>query len=281
MLQTVRSGELDIATTDWRGDGPALLLVHATGFCAALWNEIARPLTTSHRVIGYDQRGHGNSSKPRVQELYAWERYADDCLAVLDSFGLDRLDAVGHSSGATTLVLAAKHAPERFRRLVLIEPITFPPEFSDAGSSGEAADNPLAQGAKRRRLVFDSADEMRERLGSKPPFCTWDPKVLDDYVTFGSFDRADGCRELLCPGEIEAWMYMGSSGNDSYDILRTLSTKTLVLCGEDRSPLPVDYWRHIADRIPECQFEALEGLGHFAPMEAPDRVRHCIEAFLA
>lgn len=275
---TAASADLQIATVHWRGNGPPLLLAHATGFCAAIWNRLATPLSARHDVFAYDQRGHGDSSKPVTAEAYAWEEYAGDCLAVLDALGLDRVDAAGHSSGAATLALAAARAPERFGRLVLIEPIIFPPLPPPLDP---AASNPLAEGARRRRMVFDSAEDMCRRLGAKPPMDGWDREVLADYVTYGSFDRDDGRRELKCPGEIEAFMYEHSVHHRGYDALCELESETLVLAGDGPdSPMPPSYWQQLSERIPKGSFDVLTGLGHFAPMQDPDRVQRAIAGFV-
>ena len=42
---------------DWAGDGPPLILIHATGFLAALWRPIAERLSGRFRVVAFDQRG--------------------------------------------------------------------------------------------------------------------------------------------------------------------------------------------------------------------------------
>ena len=54
-----------IATYDLGGDGPDLLLVHATGFCAGVWGPVAA-LLDDFRVTALDVRGHGRSAAPDV-----------------------------------------------------------------------------------------------------------------------------------------------------------------------------------------------------------------------
>lgn len=275
---TATSSGIDIATTTWGGQGPPVLLVHATGFCAGIWGCIAEGLTAHHRVLAYDQRGHGDSAKPDDPDAYEWERYADDCLAVIEALDLGPISAAGHSSGAATLVLAATRAPELFDRLVLVEPIIFPPVPPGTDTSSS---NLLAEGARRRRMVFDSRDEMRERFAAKPPMADWDPRVLDDYVAHGSFVRADGKVELKCPGKIESWMYEGGAHHRGYEALCEVGAETLLLGSDSAdSPMPIEYWRHLSERLPHGHFEALEGLGHFAPMQDPDRLCGRIARFI-
>ena len=70
----VESDGVAIHYLDWGGDGPPLLLIHATGFLGALWRPIAERLTGRFRVVAFDQRGHGESGKPA--DGYTFEAFA-------------------------------------------------------------------------------------------------------------------------------------------------------------------------------------------------------------
>ena len=50
---------------EWGDDaaGPPLLMLHATGLCAAPWQPIARRLAARYRVLAFDQRGHGDTDR--------------------------------------------------------------------------------------------------------------------------------------------------------------------------------------------------------------------------
>jgi pimeloyl-ACP methyl ester carboxylesterase len=71
------------------------------------------------RVIGLDQRGHGESAKPHEPEAYAREKLAGDVLALMDHLGLERADLFGYSMGTRTAMQAALMAPERVSHLIL------------------------------------------------------------------------------------------------------------------------------------------------------------------
>lgn len=278
------NGDVRLAVHDWGGDGSPLLWVHATGFCARIWDRVVACVDGRHS-FGYDQRGHGDSDKPPNPDAYAWERYAEDCLAVLDDLGVDRCDGVGHSSGGATLVLAAAAAPERFGRLVLMEPIIFPPAPADSGQQ-----NPLAEGARRRRMDFDSREDLVERLGSKPPMSTWDPAVLGDYATYAAYEvngeGEGGPVRLKCPGTIEAEMYAHGPLHRGWDVLPEVRSETLLLHGSGGGvtsapgEIPSEYWPLLADRMPKVELRPLPGSGHFAPMQDPTGFAAIVRDFL-
>jgi proline iminopeptidase len=288
-VDEVRSDGCTIAVVEFGGpdaqldDAPAaparppLLLVHPTGLCAGTWTELAASFTRHRRVVGFDLRGHGASSKPPDPAAYAWEHFATDCLAVLDRLDCGPVDAIGHSCGAATLVLAASRAPDPFGRLVLVEPIVPPPVPPETAASGT---NPMAEGARRRRMEFASRGEMHARLAAKAPMATWRPAVLDAYVDHCSTATSEGTRVLCCPGEIEAAVYEHSTGHRGWDALCELTTPTLVACGGDGVPLPVRYWEAVTARIPDAHLDVLDGLGHFAPQQDPDAVAASARRFL-
>ncbi|MEO7665455.1 MAG: alpha/beta hydrolase, partial [Dehalococcoidia bacterium] len=86
----------------WGDGSQPILLSHATGFFAALWQPIAEQLADAgYTVYAYDARGHGDSGKPEaIWENYDWHRFAEDLQALLDHLGFRDIPLVGHSMGA-------------------------------------------------------------------------------------------------------------------------------------------------------------------------------------
>ena len=79
---------VELEVHDLGGDGPDLLLVHATGFHGRVWEPLAAHLDGFHRW-SVDMRAHGDSTAPDDRPL-EWDGFADDVLAVVDALGLDR-----------------------------------------------------------------------------------------------------------------------------------------------------------------------------------------------
>lgn len=81
-------------------------------------------IRSTHRVLRYDARGHGDSgSTPDPHDL-SWSELALDQLALADQLGIDTYVAGGASMGCATALHAAVTAPERIRGLVLVIPPT-------------------------------------------------------------------------------------------------------------------------------------------------------------
>ena len=56
-----------IAVHDLGGEGDALLVCHATGFCGRVYEPFARTLGSQHHVHAVDLRGHSDSPLARRQ----------------------------------------------------------------------------------------------------------------------------------------------------------------------------------------------------------------------
>ncbi len=126
MSQTIarkfNSGSLELAYID-EGDGEPIVLVH--GFASTKEVNWVHPgwVTTltraGRRVIAFDNRGHGASTKLYDPALYHTALMADDIRALLDHLGLARADVMGYSMGArNTAFLALAHG-DRVRSAIL------------------------------------------------------------------------------------------------------------------------------------------------------------------
>ncbi len=86
-----------------------------------------------HRVVSYDARGHGQSGAAPSPDAYGYDELADDLLAVLDAFGVERAVLAGASMGSHTLLRVALRAPERVAGVVVVTPAFDPDAVSDYG----------------------------------------------------------------------------------------------------------------------------------------------------
>ena len=267
-----------LAVTDHapgRTDRRAMVLAHATGFCRAVWDPVVEAFRERFRVVVYDQRGHGDSDKP--DGAYEWRTFVSDLAALIRAMDLRGVIGVGHSMGGASVAGVAADFPSLVGTAVLIDPVLVPrldPESRRESSSL------LAAGARRRRMVWESHDQMFETYARRPAFAAWRSDVLRAYVERGSFVRDDGRVELLCPGEIEARVFDAASRSASLDYVSRIEQPTLLVAGGSSPTLPVDLARQAASMLRRGRLETLPGVGHFVPMEAPERVVESMRGFL-
>jgi pimeloyl-ACP methyl ester carboxylesterase len=102
------------------GDGPAVLLLHGLGEDLDVWWERrwVDALATRCRVIAFDARGHGRSSRPHDAACYGDAQRIGDAIAVLDAARIERAVVVGYSMGGWTAMSLAGAAPDRVRAVV-------------------------------------------------------------------------------------------------------------------------------------------------------------------
>lgn len=253
------------------GSKPALLLSHATGFCAMVWRVVAESLVDRYDVYAFDRRGHGRSSKPEPASSspsgYSLDFYAADTMAALDELKLREVYAVGHSGGATELLIAAARRPDAIRRVVAIEPIVAPPAEEAANST-----NVMAERAGRRRDRFASRETVVEAFGQRPPFDSWRPQAFDDYVDYGFAPHAEGGLALCCPPHVEAAQFASGGEFPVQTVLDKVSVPVLVLSGETSGPQFEMMATLAAQGVADGRRETVAGTSHFVPMEQPEAV---------
>lgn len=274
-MRIASTDSVELEVHDLGGDGPALLLCHATGFHGRVWEPLAAQLDGYHRW-SIDLRAHGDSTAPTDRPL-EWYGFADDILSAVDALGLDRPFAVGHSKGAASLLLAEQARPGTFRALYLFEPVVVPTEHVGEPS----LDNPLSQGALRRRSSFASLDEAYDNYASKPPFSTLHPEVLRLYVDHGFTDADDGGVALKCDPADEAQVYAHGLAHHAFASLDAVRCPVTIAVGVEDT-VPAVFGRPIAAALPHGRLATFPDLAHFGPLERPDAVAASIlEAFAA
>lgn len=221
---------LGLALTDWGGDGPLALLSHANGFCAGMWDEVARVLRGRYRVIGFDARGHGDSDAPPAPDSYVWDEFVADLVAVAERLanevGGDRgIYGIGHSFGGTVTLVAASERPDLFDRVGMLDPVLVPPEVAQLPERALHV-NAMAEAARARRHVWASREQARESWRGRAMFESWTDAALELYLHEALRDRPDGQVELKCAGEVEAAVFGNRINWDLWKVAEKLSVRT-------------------------------------------------------
>jgi pimeloyl-ACP methyl ester carboxylesterase len=258
---------------------PVLLLAHATGFNAGAWRPFAARLAQHHRVVALDLRGHGLARTPEGID-FDWGGFVDDVVAVLDA-GRDVLPSgplhgLGHSMGGAALLGAGAQRPGSFRSLWLFEPIAPP-----SGAVFGTGDNPMATAAERRRAAFESVEAAIANYASKPPLAVLHPDALRGYVEDGVESQADGTVALRCRPAWEAATFRMTGGSPGWEAAAAVDVPVTVVMGRDTGPGPAAFAPALAERLPAGRLVHHPELGHFGPLEDPDRMGAEVVALVA
>jgi pimeloyl-ACP methyl ester carboxylesterase len=230
---------------------------HATSFCGSLWDPITS-LLPDIECVTWDFVGHGGG--PPLSLPVDWAIFGEQVLEETTPGGI----GVGHSMGATALLMAQLADPRRFGFLVLIEPIVFP------GPHQRLVEHPLSYAAQRRTATFESREAFRANLRSKPAFAGWSDAAMDAYLECGLI--GEGPVHLACDPEVEADIYRGSNAHDTFERMGEIDVPVLLLAGERSDTTPPEVVRHQGAQFKRAGIEIVAGTGHFLPMERPELV---------
>jgi pimeloyl-ACP methyl ester carboxylesterase len=254
---------VELAVHDLGGDGPPLLLAHATGFCGAVLGPLADHLGGRFHCFTFDARGHGQTVTPPGLD-WTWARFADDVLAVVDGLRLHGAYGFGHSSGGAALLDAEARRPGTFAALWCFEPIVWPAVTAELVASRE----PLIAGALRRRDRFASDDEAYENFASKPPLGSLDPAALRAYVDCGFAPDENGIY-LRCSPAVEAAIYQQGLVHDGFGRLGAVRCPVVVGKGGRSVAVEPEVAHAQVDALPAASLVTFADLGHFGPLEDP------------
>jgi pimeloyl-ACP methyl ester carboxylesterase len=272
---------VQVAVHDLGGIGTSLLISHATGFHGRCYIPLAGRLATTAHSIAFDYRGHGDTPRPAGD--VDWQRYGDDAEAMAKWLA-DRtggpIDAFGHSMGGACLLMAALRNPSLFRRLVLFEPIVFPPAGIRATPS-DAGESPMIAGARRRRATFPSYEAAIANYSAKPPLNAFTPEALEAYVRHGFAEGDDGAVHLKCTPDTEAATFATGGSHHVWDTLGEIRCEVLVIAGKVQPMQPSMIALQVATALANGRYLQRDDLDHFGPMTHPGEIAEIIAIELA
>ncbi|HKY65646.1 MAG TPA: alpha/beta fold hydrolase [Acidimicrobiales bacterium] len=246
------------------GGALPVVLAHCWTGSRRVWVPVARRLMAAgHRVVLYDQRGHGASTTG--DEPLSVDRLGDDLAAVLAAVDLPRVVLAGHSMGGMTVMsFACRHGAllhDRVHGVVL---------------AATAAHGLAAQGRERfwrmvlwRRWIDGPMG--RPRLGRLLVRPTFGARPLRAHVEEAramfvgtDVDVRRGCVEAM--GEMDLRAGLGA-----------VDVPTVVLLGTRDTLIVNGLTRAIAVHVAGAEVVELAGAGHLLPFERPDELAAAVD----
>lgn len=271
----------------WGAGEDLLLAVHATSFCAEVWQPVwdALPpdVAAGWRLVAVDQRGHGRSDAPPEPDAYGWTKLARDVVAAARALRERhpgaRVVGLGHSSGATATLAAAGSEPGLFAALLAVEPVLFEPPPPGADADSFAGSRALAERSRRRRDAFESREAARQVLARRFPYSGFDAAALEAYLDGGFVPGTEGTLRLRCRPEVEAWAYAGAAALDLWPLAPRIEAPLALVLGE-HSAVPAPLEERLRALAPVVVAVRVPGATHFAVLERPAEVSSALADLL-
>ncbi len=237
-----------------------IVMSHALGCDASLWDALANVLAAQHRVVCFDHRGHGDSEAMAGPCTMA--DLALDAQQLLDDLQCGPVVWVGISLGGMVGQELAIRDPKRLKALVIANSTS---AYDEAGIA-----------AWRQRLATIEADGI---------------EALADGTMQRWFSAAFHAAQ---PATVARWRrrlvstsrhgYLAAChavmNHDTTDRLAAITTPTLVIAASLDQGTPPCMSQAIADAVPNARMVMIEGAAHLSVLEQEPMFRAAIERFL-
>jgi pimeloyl-ACP methyl ester carboxylesterase len=279
--------ELDVAVAGLPTN-PPIILLHGFPESHRTWRYQIEDLAKDHFVLAPDQRGFAKSSKPAGVENYTPDKPVADLIALADRYDIQRFTLVGHDWGGAIAWMAALNHPDRVERLIIINaphPFVFQKTLFDDMAQREASQyitafrNPefekyidgiglseFFDGSFMRHTDFEKVREEK-------------PIYLEQWGQPGAMTamlnwyRASAVQVPAMDATPERPAFLNG-------LFPPLKMPTLVIWGLGDKALLPSQLEGLEPLVPDLTIDRLDGVGHFAPWEAPDKVTAAMRGWL-
>jgi non-heme chloroperoxidase len=266
-----RSAPIDLYYED-HGSGPPVVLLHGWPVDRRSWETQRHPLLAAgHRVIAYDRRGFGRSSRPA--DGYDFDTLAADLDKLLTELDLEDATLVGFSLGTGELArYVGTYGTKRLRSLVIIESLA--PSFAKSADNPTGVDEAGVAGVQEAIL----ADRFAWLTGLIGDFLN-----LDDYL---GQRVSEGTVRAIWNAGAEAspeatWACPRGWLEDFTDDVARIDVPTLILHGTADRILPIDgQGRRLHAALPDARYVEIEGGPHVMCVTHAQEVNRELLAFL-
>lgn len=258
-----------------QGEGQAVVLIHGYPLNGHSWERQTRELLSAgYRVITYDRRGFGRSSK--VGSGYDYDTFAADLNALLETLDLRDVVLVGFSMGTGELArYVSKYGPERVAKLAFLaalEPFLVARDDNPDGLPQDVFDG-IEAAAKDDRYAwytdfFSNFYNLDENLGTR---------ISQDAVT-ASWNVAVSSAPVAAYAVVSSWI---EDFRADVEAVRTSGLPTMILHGTADNILPIDATaRRFRELVPEADYVEIDAAPHGLLWTHAEETNTALRAFL-
>jgi aminoacrylate hydrolase len=229
------------------GAGADIVLVSGLGGTAAFWEPINQALRDRFRIIRFDQRGIGDSTRGTAPCTI--DQLAADTLRILEEMDISSTLVVGHSTGGAIVQTLAAKTPERLSGLVLSATWLKPSRY-------------MHELFRLRRMLLEQQPAAYAAIGL---FLGYPPQWIDAH--WDVFDLAVAARGdiAVLSERIEALLAF-----DASDSVHKIEAPILIVGANDDQVVPCFLQQELAKVFPRANTHTFPSGGHFFPVTEPE-----------
>jgi pimeloyl-ACP methyl ester carboxylesterase len=258
-----------------QGDGQPVVLIHGYPLNGHSWERQTRHLLAAgYRVIAYDRRGFGQSSKAGVG--YDYDTFAADLHTIMETLDLRDVVLMGFSMGTGELArYVARHGHERVAKLAFLaslEPFLVARDDNPEGVPQEVFDG-IDAAARGDRFAwftqfFQDFYNLDENLGTR----------ISQQAVDASWNVATSSAPVAAYAVVPSWL---EDFRTDVEAVRTSGKPSLILHGTADNILPIDATaRRFHAAFPEAEYVEIDGAPHGLLWTHADEVNSALTAFL-
>ena len=265
------STSIDLYYED-HGTGQPVVLIHGYPLDGRSWEkQTAALLDAGYRVIAYDRRGFGLSSKPSVG--YDYDTFAADLNTVLETLDLTDAVLVGFSMGTGEVGrYLGTYGSKRVAKaafLASLEPFLLQTDDNPTGVPSDVFEG-IEKTATADRFAwftdfYGNFYNLDENLGSR----------ISQAVVDASWNVAVTSAPIAAAGVVQSWL------TDFRADIEKVDVPSLILHGTADRILPIDATaREFTKRLPDADYVEIEGAPHGLLLTHADEVTEALLAFV-
>jgi 3-oxoadipate enol-lactonase len=256
-------GELEY---DVAGEGPGVVLLHPGLWDRRTWDDQFEPFAERYRVVRFDARGYGRSSRLEPERPFST---ADDARAVMDAVGISEAALVGCSVGGGTAIDIALTSPDRVTALVLV-----------ASGVGGMPDGPAEEEAwwRERDAAWEAAMASGDIAAARRiQVEAWAGLGVEDDAGRRILEIAmDNIHEMTADEDAAV-----HPDPPAFERLHEIAVPKLVLPAEHDPSGVARISNALAERIPNARLVEIADTDHVVNMRQPAAFNEIVLAFLA
>ncbi|QHF95305.1 alpha/beta hydrolase [Streptomyces sp. NHF165] len=257
-----------------RGAGEPVVFLHGTPSHSYEWRNVVPHIEEAgHRAITYDLLGYGRSERP-VDRDTSVAAQTDLLGGLLDALGIEQAAIVAHDIGGAVGQRFAVAHPERVRRLMIIDTVSY--DSWPSATRRKIIEEQLEDHMQLPQEAFDALLARQLRMTVADGAATMAGDVLDAYLA--PHRSALGRVSFF---EHQMRHYDSRYTEEITGQLASLAMPVRILWGERDQWQPLTYAQQLAEDIPGARLTVVPGAGHFVMEDAPERVTEEVLDFLA